>query len=73
MTVETSRTYYLLRGKATTVGDGPYVGLAADSAHILVTEHLQARRFASREEAEHYAGSVSDTAGTFEIEVRTVV
>lgn len=71
MTTENSQTYYLLRAKATTVGDGPYVGLAGDGAHALVTEHLQARRFASLEEAERYAGSVSDTARTFEIEVRT--
>lgn len=71
MTSETSQTYYLLRAKATTVGDGPYVGLAPGGAHALVPGHLQARRFASLDDAEQHAGTISDTAGTFEIEVRT--
>lgn len=71
MTINTASTYYLLRSKATTVGDGPYVGLAADGLHQLVSEHTYAKRFPSLEEAEHYAGSVKETAGEFEIEVRT--
>lgn len=71
MTSENLQTYYLLRIKATSVGDGPYVGLAPDDAHILVPGHLQARRFASLEEAERHAGSIGDTANAFEIEVRT--
>lgn len=71
MTSENLQTYYLLRIKATSVGDGSYVGLAPDDAHILVPGHLQARRFASLEEAERHAGSIGDTANAFEIEVRT--
>lgn len=71
MTISTSPTYYLLRSKSTTVGDGPYVGLAADGAHIMVPEHLQARRFSSIEDAEQYVGTVSEVDNVFEIEVRT--
>lgn len=73
MTITTSPTYYLLRDKTTTVGDGPYVGLAADGAHTMVPEHLQARRFATIEDAEQYVGSVSEVNSTLEIEVRTAV
>jgi hypothetical protein len=71
MTVNTSNTYYLLRSKSTTVGDGPYVGLAEDGSLQLFPEYLQAKRFLSIEEAEKYSGSVKETAGEFEIEVRT--
>ena len=71
MTADLRHTYYLLRSKTTSVGDGPYVGLAAENMQTLVADHLQARRFGSLEEAEQYAGSISATAGTFEIEVRT--
>ena len=67
----TSHTFYLLRAKATSVGDGPYVGLASDGAHSLVPEFSRARRFASIDDAEEYAGNVAETFGAFEIEVRT--
>ena len=71
MTTDTSPTYYLLRAKGSSVGDGPYVGLASDSLDGMVSDHLQARRFASIDEAEQHAGSLGETAGAFEIEVRT--
>ena len=71
MTVNTASTYYLLRSKSTTIGDGPYVGFDDSGSHKLVPEHVQAKRFSSIEEAENYAGSVKETAGEFEIEVRT--
>ena len=71
MTADVGHAYYLLRAKTTSVGDGPYVGLAAEGTQTLVADHLQARRFGSLEEAEHHAGSISATAGAFEIEVRT--
>lgn len=71
MSLNTSPTYYLLRAKTTTVGDGPYVGLAADGVHTMVMEPLQARRFGSLDEAEQHAGTISENAGAFEIEVRT--
>lgn len=71
MTSDDPQTYYLLRAKGSSVGDGPYVGLAPEEADGLVSGHLQARRFATLDEAERYAGSISDTASTFEIEVRT--
>ena len=71
MTISTSTTYYLLRAKSTTVGDGPYVGLAPDGAHIMVPEHLQARRFPTIGDAEQYVDTVSEVSSAFEIEVRT--
>ncbi|GAC1414770.1 MAG: hypothetical protein NVSMB6_16980 [Burkholderiaceae bacterium] len=72
MTLNTSPTYYLLRAKTAAAGDGPYVGLAADGAHAMVAEHLQARRFSSLDEAEQHAGTINDKdADGFEIEVRT--
>lgn len=73
MTAAAAQTYYLLRAKASSVGDGPYVGLASDGVEGMVSDHLQARRFASIEEAEAYCGTSGETADTFEIEVRTSV
>jgi hypothetical protein len=64
-------TYYILRARTTTMGDGPYVGLASDGAHAVVPEAIQARRFASLADAEAYAGAMGETFGAFEIEVRT--
>lgn len=66
-----STTYYVLRSRTTTMGDGPYVGLAADGAHAVVPDVMQARRFASLAEAESYAGTMGETFGEFELEVRT--
>ncbi len=66
-----STTYYVLRSRTTTMGDGPYVGLAADGAHAVVPDVMQARRFASLAEAESYAGAMGETFGDFELEVRT--
>ena len=71
MTIPTSPTYYVLHSKTTTVGDGPYVGPGTDTDQALVGELQQARRFATIDEAEEYAGSVRETFGEFEIEVRT--
>lgn len=71
MTVSTAITYYVLRAKSTTLGTGPYVGLAPDGAHAVVPESTQARRFATLEEAELHAGAMSESFGAFEIEVRT--
>jgi hypothetical protein len=70
MTLSTSTTYYLLRSRNTTVGDGPYVGLAEDGVHTLVPSQSQARRFSTIEEAESYAGGVGKAADEFEVEVR---
>jgi hypothetical protein len=64
-------TYYILRARTTTMGDGPYVGLASDGAHAVVPEAIQARRFASLADAEAYSGAMGETFGDFEIEVRT--
>lgn len=71
MTIPTSLTYYVLRSKATTVGDGPYVGPGTETEKTMVPDIQQARRFAAIEEAEQHAASVRDTSGEFEIEVRT--
>ncbi len=71
MTIPTSPTYYVLRSKSTTVGDGPYVGPGTETDQVLVGDIQQARRFGAIEEAEQYAGSVRETFGEFEIEVRT--
>ena len=68
---ETSATFYLLRAKGTSVGDGPYVGLGPDGAHASVIEPAQARRFATLEEAQAHAGAMSEQFGELEIEVRT--
>ena len=68
---ETSATFYLLRAKGTSVGDGPYVGLAPDGAHSSVIEPAQARRFMTLEEAQAHAGAMSEQHGNWEIEVRT--
>lgn len=73
MTIPTSPTYYVLRSKATTVGDGPYVGPQVEGDQALVADVHQARRFAAIEEAEKFAGSMSETFGVFEIEVRTTI
>lgn len=71
MTISTSPTYYVLRSKATTVGDGPYVGLGTETEQTLVPDIQQARRFAAIGEAEQHAAKVRDAFGEFEIEVRT--
>lgn len=71
MTISTSPTYYVLRSKTTSVGDGPYVGSDTDAGQALVADIQQARRFAAIEDAEQYAGSMRETFGEFEIEVRT--
>ena len=71
MTIPTSPTYYVLRSKATTVGDGPYVGPGTETDQTLVADIQQARRFAAIEEAELYVASVAEAFGEFEIEVRT--
>ncbi len=71
MTIPTSPTYYVLRSKTTTVGDGLYVGPGTETEQGLVAEVQQARRFAAIEEAEQHAAEVRDTLGEFEIEVRT--
>ena len=72
MTSETSSTYYLLRSKSTTVGDGPWLGINTEGVHATVSERQQARRFASIEDAERHAGTLSEMHGAFEVEVRTV-
>lgn len=71
MTNRSASTYYLLRSKQTSVGDGPYVGLAADGVHLLVPARLQARRFASLADAEHHAGKLGEKSGEFEVEIGT--
>lgn len=71
MTIPTIPTYYVLRSKTTTVGDGPYVGPGTKIDQVLVGDVQQARRFTAIDEAEQYAGSMRDTFGEFEIEVRT--
>lgn len=71
MTIPTSTTYYVLRSKATTVGDGPYVGPGTQTDGAMMADVQQALRFGAIEEAEQYAGSMRETFGEFEIEVRT--
>ncbi len=66
----TTYTYYLLRARPGAHGDRPYVGLAAGGAYAVVREALQARRFASRQAAESYAGGMRDIFGEFDIETR---
>ncbi|MBC7414534.1 MAG: hypothetical protein H7327_06330 [Herminiimonas sp.] len=71
MTIPTSPTYYVLRAKSTTVGDGPYVGSTGEGDHAMVADLQQARRFDAIEDAEQYACKVAESSGEFEIEVRT--
>lgn len=68
-------TYYLLRARRAEAenagaGTGAYVGLAPRGAHAIVATPLQARRFASMDDARAYACTTGRGFGEFEIEAR---
>ena len=66
-----STTYYLLRTKSTSQGDGAYLGTDANGAAALVSDAVGARRFATLSDAEQYSHDNVAQFGGFEIEVRT--
>lgn len=64
-------TYYLLRTKSTSQGDGAFLGVDVNGTAARVPDAAGARRFGSIEEAEQYSQINATQFGGFEIEVRT--
>jgi hypothetical protein len=70
MTDPASTTYYLLRTKQSTAGNGPYVGHDADGDLILVTGSENARHFDSLDAADQFSMRIHEQFNGLETEVR---